>query len=162
APAASRPRADRIPAAAASGRILTSGRERLQPRLRPVVLPSPGRQSVGKVGPTHEEDIMRRPRRRQAQVVVLESLESRMLLSGSAGETPSIDGTGDNIDHPEWGSAHIPLLRMVTPDYADLLSDPAGGGRPSPREISNSVVAADGSQLNSRQLTDLIWLWGQF
>ena len=105
---------------------------------------------------------MRRTRK-AGQKTVSEALESRMLLSGSAGgHTPSIDGVGNNIDNPDWGSTDIELLRLVTVEYEDLLSSPAGAARPSAREISNAVAAADTSQLNDRALTDMLWLWGQF
>lgn len=105
---------------------------------------------------------MRRTRRVR-QVEVAECLEARQLLSGTTGtETPAIDGTGNNISNPEWGSAGVELVRLTTVAYEDGLSSPAGADRPSAREISNAIVAADGSQLNDRQLTDLIWMWGQF
>ena len=86
-----------------------------------------------------------------------------MMLSGTSGpDTPSIDGIGNNVDNPEWGSTHIELLRLTSVEYEDLLSSPAGSDRPSAREVSNAVAAAEGDQTNDRQLTDLLWLWGQF
>lgn len=74
----------------------------------------------------------------------------------------SIDGSGNNAEHPEWGSAHSPLLRLTAAEYADGVSEPAGEDRPSAREISNTVAAQTESSQNSRQLTDITWLWGQF
>jgi len=95
----------------------------------------------------------------------VELLEVRTLLSGtgSVSEPASIDGTGNNLDTPEWGSAHIELLRLADAAYADGLSAPAGANRPSARAISNVVADdVDGSILNARGNTDILWLWGQF
>ncbi len=95
----------------------------------------------------------------------VEICEPRTLLTPpglALGEPPAMDGTGNNPDHAEWGSAFSPLLRMAGADYADGLSEPGGADRPSPREISNAIVAADGPKPNSRYLTDILWLWGQF
>ncbi|HEY8504838.1 MAG TPA: peroxidase family protein, partial [Gemmataceae bacterium] len=52
----------------------------------------------------------------------VERLEDRSLPSGGfgwPGEWRSIDGTGNNRAHPEWGGAGGPLLRIVPAAYAD-------------------------------------------
>ncbi|MCH8829069.1 MAG: peroxidase, partial [Planctomycetes bacterium] len=54
------------------------------------------------------------------------------------------------------------LLRLTSVEYADGISTPAGEDRPSAREVSNAVADQDGSVLNTRYLTDLTWVWGQF
>ncbi|WP_442512001.1 peroxidase family protein [Novipirellula sp. SH528] len=78
-------------------------------------------------------------------------------------EVRSIDGTGNNLDNPEFGAANIPLLRVADADYADGISEPAGADRPSAREISNTLSAADPEgTTNDRDLTDFVYLWGQF
>ncbi len=77
-------------------------------------------------------------------------------------EIPAIDGTGNNVDHPDWGSTGEMLLRMAAEDYADDSSMPAGQGRESARTVSNAMDTADQSQPNDRNLTDILWLWGQF
>ena len=74
----------------------------------------------------------------------------------------SVDGWGNNLENPDWGSTGQQLLRLTTVEYADGISTPAGDDRPSAREISNVVVAQDESVINDRHLTDLTWLWGQF
>ena len=89
----------------------------------------------------------------------LENLEDRLVMSASFA---SIDGTGNNLDHPEWGSTYEQLLRLTTVEYGDGISTPAGEDRPSAREVSNGVVAQETLVANDRQLTDLVWLWGQF
>ena len=74
----------------------------------------------------------------------LQALEDRRLLSGSVSTTTtstgagafdvrSIDGTGNNLAHPDWGSAGVDLLRIAPAAYADGVSTPAGADRPSAR-----------------------------
>ena len=88
-------------------------------------------------------------------------LLSGMSLVVSAHEIRSIDGTGNNISNPQWGSAGIPLLRMVDPSYADGIDDPPVG-RPGPRDISNQIMAQTASHPNPAGATDFVWQWGQF
>ncbi|MCG8409043.1 MAG: hypothetical protein MI923_27880 [Phycisphaerales bacterium] len=77
-------------------------------------------------------------------------------------EFRSIDGTDNNRENPQWGSAGVPFLRLTTVDYGDGAGSPSGGGRASAREISNVVVAQDGSVLNAAGVSDFVWQWGQF
>jgi len=76
--------------------------------------------------------------------------------------TRTIDGTGNNVANPEWGSAGIPLLRAAAPTYADGVGEPGGVGSPNPREISNTVMAQEESVLNRKGASDFLWQWGQF
>ena len=77
-------------------------------------------------------------------------------------EWRSIDGFGNNIDHPSWGSASILLLRLSEVAYDDGISIPAGQSRKSAREISNIVAAQDEFIPNDKKASDFIWQWGQF
>lgn len=78
-------------------------------------------------------------------------------------EVQSIDGTGNNIDNPEFGSTETELLRIAENDYADGISEPAGEDRPSAREISNTLSAADPDGTTSeRNLSSFVFAWGQF
>lgn len=77
-------------------------------------------------------------------------------------EIRSIDGTGNNLENPDAGSAHSTLLRTSTAQYGDGISTPAGEDRPSAREISNVLAAQETTDTNDRGLTDLTWLFGQF
>ena len=81
---------------------------------------------------------------------------------GEHSEVRSIDGSGNNLRHDEFGSAGVELLRGGENEYADGQSQPAGADRASAREISNLVAAQTDSVLNDRGLTDLVWQWGQF
>lgn len=83
-------------------------------------------------------------------------------------EHRTIDGSGNNINHPTIGSAHSNLGRAAAPEYGDGISSLGGVNRPSPRTISNNVATQD-TMLPSgvfipdpRGLTDYVWAWGQF
>ncbi|MEM9281102.1 MAG: peroxidase family protein [Verrucomicrobiota bacterium] len=78
-------------------------------------------------------------------------------------EFRTITGVGNNLEHPEWGSAEIPFLRPTTIDYADGVDSPSGEDRPNAREISNAVCAQGEENIFSRRrVSDFIWQWGQF
>lgn len=77
-------------------------------------------------------------------------------------ELRSIDGSGNNRANPAWGRAGEAFLRRNSIGYEDGRSAPAGGNRPSAREISNAVAAAEGSRPNRRGASDFLWQWGQF
>ena len=77
-------------------------------------------------------------------------------------EFRTIDGSGNNGAHPDWGSAGIPLLRTTTIDYGNGTDSPAGQERASAREISNICVAQSASIPNSAGASDFLWQWGQF
>src|SRR5262245_43953105 len=90
----------------------------------------------------------------------LESLEERALLAATFAP---IDGTGNNLAHPEWGSAGSDLLRIAPAAYADGVSAPAGADRPSPRVISNTIAdQGDQDLISDRDLSAMIYAWGQF
>lgn len=93
----------------------------------------------------------------------------------------SIDGTGNNLYYPTVGSADTQLLRLLSPAYADDVSEPRGGavtldfpdsdysysipdpsGLPNPRDISNWVAAQTESIPNFLGASDWLWQWGQF
>jgi peroxidase len=88
--------------------------------------------------------------------------------ASSAAEFPAefrtIDGSGNNIQHPTWGSTGIPLLRLVAPDYDAPAGrgTPAGSNRASARAISNACAAQSGSVPNLAWGSDFVWQWGQF
>tara|TARA_R110002073_G_scaffold41466_5_gene117065 strand:- start:2129 stop:4402 length:2274 start_codon:yes stop_codon:yes gene_type:complete len=80
-----------------------------------------------------------------------------------ADEVRSIDGSNNNLESPDFGVAGTPLVRVADADYADGISEPSGADRPSAREISNTLSAADPEgTTNDRNLSDFVYLWGQF
>lgn len=83
--------------------------------------------------------------------------------SDLATEVRSIDGTGNNLENPEFGATDTELLRVAGNDYADSISEPAGEDRPSAREISNVLSAADPDGTTSENhLSSFVFAWGQF
>jgi len=77
-------------------------------------------------------------------------------------ENRAIDGKGNNIAHPEWGSAGTELMIFTTMAYEDGFQSMSGATRPGPREISNAVCAQSGLIPNRVAVTDFVWQWGQF
>jgi len=53
-------------------------------------------------------------------------------------------------------------LRLAASDYGDGESTPAGSERKSAREISNIVAKQESNTRNARQLSEMVWAWGQF
>ncbi len=83
-------------------------------------------------------------------------------LSLSAQEVRSIDGTGNNLEHPEWGAYDSPLLTPSGLDFSDGVSEPSGISRPDPRNVSNTLCDQGGRDLASPiNLSDFCWAFGQ-
>jgi hypothetical protein len=78
-----------------------------------------------------------------------------------AAENRTMDGSYNNLAHPEWCRAGAQLLRICEPEYADGYYEPAGKYRPSPRVISNVCVAQDYSIPSQLGYSDYMWAWGQ-
>jgi len=74
----------------------------------------------------------------------------------------SYDGTGNNVANPTWGAAGTALIRIAPTEYADGVAAPAGANRPSPRVLSNALSAQSDDEINDRNLTDFVYVWGQF
>lgn len=77
-------------------------------------------------------------------------------------ESRSIDGAGNNLANPLWGTADSIVLRLSSIAYEDGLDSPAGGSRSSARAISNAVCAQTSGNPNDYGATDYLWQWGQF
>ena len=104
-------------------------------------------------------------------VAWLEQLESRSMMSvNPVGAPPapllpaaSIDGTGNNVAHPTWGSTGQDLLRLSPVAYGDGISTPSGADRPGARLVSNLLAASpEGGVTNDRDFTAFVYAWGQF
>ena len=101
-------------------------------------------------------------------IVISSLLLGQSVLTGSAQtqtstNVQSLDGRGNNILHPEWGSAGQQFLRISEAAYADRISSPAGTSRPSARAVSNALSGSpEDGILNDRDLTAFVYAWGQF
>ncbi|TWT92784.1 peroxidase family protein [Stieleria varia] len=85
------------------------------------------------------------------------------LLPMLPSEVRSIDGSGNHIEHPDWGSSGQTLLRAAAAQYGDGIASPGGADRPSPREISNAIAgAAQTAARSERGLSAFLSVWGQF
>lgn len=90
-------------------------------------------------------------------------LYSRLKRFQDGREVRSMDGGGNNLTHPGWGSTFTRFKRMSGVDYGDGVSSMAGPLRKSPREISNIVIAQGNLSIpNSYGTSDMLWQWGQF
>gem|GEM_PF-3804089 len=76
-------------------------------------------------------------------------------------EIPRMDGRGNNPDHPEWGAAGAPMVRVARAAFRDQIGAP-GGASVNPRLVSNLVCHQSGVKYNARKVSDLFWVWGQF
>jgi GH24 family phage-related lysozyme (muramidase) len=93
---------------------------------------------------------------------LLAQLVDRACNDRGRNEYRSIDGSGNNRRHPEWGSAKQPVNQLLTPDATREPGGAAEVSLPSPRAVSNVVSDQQGNTENHKGLSDLFWLWGQF
>lgn len=79
-------------------------------------------------------------------------------------ENRTFDGSGNNLEHNDWGRAGTHLLRFTKPSYYGGGNIPSGQDRPNPRLISNLVCQdRDDEGIQSRnKLSHFMWAWGQF
>jgi hypothetical protein len=78
------------------------------------------------------------------------------------GQIRSIDGTNNNLSHPEWGAVGTNQLNVVPVGFTDGISFPAGIDRPNARDISNELFEQNGLIMDQNSLSDYAWVWGQF
>jgi hypothetical protein len=73
----------------------------------------------------------------------------------------SLDGSGNNTSHPDWGAAGTPYLRVAAPNYADGIATPVRG--PNARYVSDRIFNDAGQNLFSENgVSQWVWTWGQF
>src|SRR5262245_30209549 len=83
--------------------------------------------------------------------------------SGSTGpiSVRALDGSGNNLRHPDWGKAGTQYLRVAPANYADGIGKMVAG--PSPRLVSNRIFNDVGQNLFSENgISQWGWAWGQF
>ena len=74
----------------------------------------------------------------------------------------SFSGEGNNVANPAWGSVSSGFIRTAPPSYSDGVSAMSGTDRPSARIVSNSISDQTESIINNRNLTDMVYVFGQF
>ena len=86
-----------------------------------------------------------------------------LFLSTSFGQdNRTFDGTGNNIQNPDWGAVNTQFLRLAPVGYGDGVSTLGGVGWPNPRQVSNELFAQSGLLNDPLTLSDYCWVWGQF
>ena len=88
----------------------------------------------------------------------------------AASDVEPVDGSGNNLDNPNWGIAGGDLLRLAPADYGDGIDTPALSGDLSAREVSNLInnqaepndAAVDISTVDRNSLSDFGYAFGQF
>lgn len=78
----------------------------------------------------------------------------------SLAEFRSFDGSGNNLAHPDWGSAGSNFTRLPAVDYADGISQARLAGRPNPRAVGNALFRQSVSRPNSRRLSGYVYAFG--
>lgn len=99
-----------------------------------------------------------------ALVSVPNSDTTAVTNDGMQGIWRTYDGTANNLDHPTWGSANVALLRKSSSNYADGISTLAvrAPNNPDPRIVSNNICKETVETPNSMNLSNMVWVWGQF
>ena len=98
-------------------------------------------------------------------IIVGMLLLATFVSSGAAANAPlqprSLDGSGNNQRHDDWGSAGTQYLRVAAPNYADGISKEVAG--PPTRFVSNRIFNDVGQNLFSENdVSQWGWAWGQF
>jgi len=75
-------------------------------------------------------------------------------------EARAYSGRGNNKVNREWGKSNGQLIRLGRANYPNRKS--LMRKLPNARLISNQIVAQTTSKKNNKNLTDFLWIWGQF
>ncbi|MCB9838139.1 MAG: peroxiredoxin [Phycisphaeraceae bacterium] len=82
------------------------------------------------------------------------------LATSAMAENRTFDGTGNTLGNA--GAAGKNLRRDASVGYGDLTWTMARQSVTGARQISNALAKQTGSILNDRQMSDMVWQWGQF
>jgi hypothetical protein len=74
----------------------------------------------------------------------------------------SVDGSNNNLAHPDYGKADGTFFRLLPQDSTREPGGSTEANLPSAREVSNAVSSQTGNTENDKGLSDMFWLWGQF
>lgn len=77
-------------------------------------------------------------------------------------ENRPINGVGNNVANPQWGSSERPLIRKAPLAFADGISTPNGQDRPNPRLVTLTVCQQDQPIPAKRNTSDFLWAFGVF
>lgn len=78
-------------------------------------------------------------------------------------EIRTIDGIGNNLNHPNWGASHTPIVWDAEPAYSDGVSEPSGLDRANARTISDMLFEQNGADMiDPHGGSNFVWAFGQF
>lgn len=79
-------------------------------------------------------------------------------------EYRALDGSGNNVQSPELGTAGSRLMRIGEARYLEDGSSIDDGDLPNPREVSKAIMTQGGdlNTQNANGVTNLLTFWGQF
>ena len=73
----------------------------------------------------------------------------------------TLDGSANNVRHPDWGQANTKYLRVAAPNYADGIARPVDG--PPARYVSNRIFNDVHQNIFSENgVSQWGFVWGQF
>ncbi len=94
--------------------------------------------------------------------LMLACAASLCLAESAAAQVRSYDGSGNNLSSSTSGAAGESFLRLAASDYGDGISTLAGAVRPNARAVSNMLGRQLTPTPSQRNLTSMVWQWGQF
>lgn len=100
-----------------------------------------------------------RPRKSAVRGMLALALVAGLATTALA-EDRTFDGTGNTLG--DSGAAGKNLRRDSTVAYGDLTWTMGRSGVTGARQISNALASQSSSILNNRQMSDMVWQWGQF
>ncbi len=74
----------------------------------------------------------------------------------------TFDGSNNNLANPDYGAVESEMVTKVSNGFGDYISTPGGTDRPHPRTISNDLFAQNGVLSDPLNLSDFLWVYGQF
>ena len=80
----------------------------------------------------------------------------------SAQDNRPIDGFNNNLAQPSWGATGAEIVRTSEVNYSDGAQEINDANLPIPRLVSNALFGQQQDILEPSELSDYIWLFGQF
>ncbi len=77
-------------------------------------------------------------------------------------EFQDLSGANNSLQSSSNGAVGDQLIRITETAYEDQINSPAGSNRMNPRSISNAFFAQEESIFDGRNLSDFVWVFGQF
>ncbi|HJL59537.1 MAG TPA: peroxidase family protein [Candidatus Thalassarchaeaceae archaeon] len=74
----------------------------------------------------------------------------------------TVNGSGNNLAHSDWGSAGDELKRISSVNFTDNISTMANTDFSNPREISNTICTETEQINDTRGLSSINAFWGEF